>query len=217
MGDNMGTLGEPLSFVILSFWSLFVIVDPITVIPTFLAMTEENSREEKIRMARLASIITFLVLFSFSWGGRWLLIAFGVSVPAFEIAGGIILLKIALDMLQARRTAIKETPEEQAEGISKEDIAITLLAVPMLAGPGAITAVVLLSGQSTSLFHHSVVAANIFLVSLISFFILRTAAVRSSIFSAITLKIITRLMGLLLAAIAIQFVLNGIGDVKQLW
>ena len=168
-------------------------------------------------MARLASVVAFFVLFLFSLGGRSILGVFGVTVPAFEIAGGIVLLKIALDMLQARRTALKETPEEQAEGASKEDIAITPLAVPMLAGPGAITAVVLISGGAASALHHAVVIGNILLVSLLTYFILRVAAIRSSLFSAITLKILSRLMGLLLAAIAVQFILNGVSASKGLW
>lgn len=208
---------ELIEFAILSFWSLFVIVDPITTIPTFLAMTETNSPAQRVRMARLASAVTFVVLVLFSVGGRSLLGAFGVTVPAFEIAGGIVLLKVALDMLQARRTAIKETPEEQAEGINKDDIAITPLAVPMLAGPGAMTAVVLISAQAVSLAHHAIVIGNILLVSLITFLILRLAAVRASIFSAITLKILSRVMGLLLAAIAVQFILTGVQAAHLLW
>lgn len=168
-------------------------------------------------MANLASLVAFAVLCTFALGGKWILGIFGISMSAFEIAGGIILLKVALDMLQARQTAIKETPEEQAEGEAKDDIAITPLAVPILAGPGAITAVVLLSGQSASFFYRAAVVGNIFLVCLITFLILRVAAKGSTIFSAITLKIITRLMGLLLAAIAIQFVLNGIQNATRLW
>ena len=210
-------LSDPINFIILSFWSLFVIVDPVGAIPTFLAMTARDKTAERVRMARLASMVTFLVLVLFSFGGKWILGAFGVSMPAFEIAGGVILLKVALDMLQARQTALKETPEEQAEGKNKDDIAITPLAIPMLAGPGAITAVVLLSAQTTNTEQHIIVAINIFLVSLITFIILRFAAVRSSILSAITLKIIVRLMGLLLAAIAVQFILNGVASVHQLW
>jgi multiple antibiotic resistance protein len=213
----MAELNDPINFIILSFWSLFVIVDPVGAIPTFLAMTARDKTAARVQMARLASIVTFFVLVTFSFGGKWILGAFGVSISAFEIAGGIILLKVALDMLQARQTALKETPEEQEEGKDKDDVAITPLAVPMLAGPGAITAVVLLSAQTTSLQHHAIVAANIFLVSLLSFIILRFAAVRASILSAITLKIITRLMGLLLAAIAVQFILNGMTGVRHLW
>lgn len=197
-------------FAILSFSSLFVIVDPIATLPAFLAMTERNSSEERIRMAKLASLVTFLILLVFSLVGRLVLKAFGITMPAFEIAGGVVLMKIALDMLQARRTAIKETPEEEAEGVGKEDIAVTPLAVPMLAGPGAITTVILLSNQATNLFYRSILMGNIFFVSLLTFFVFRLAVGRPSGFSGITLKIITRLMGLLLAAIAVQFILNGV-------
>ena len=213
----MDVSSDLIQFIILSFWSLFAIVDPIGAVPTFLAMTERDSAKHRVRMARLASLVTFFVLVIFALGGNRILAAFGVSMPAFEIAGGIVLLKVALDMLQARQTALKETPEEQAEGTTKDDVAITPLAVPMLAGPGAITAVVLIGSQATSFAHQAAVVANIALVSFITFVVLRISAVRSAIFSAITLKIITRLMGLLLAAIAIQFVLNGIQNVTQPW
>lgn len=208
---------NPIHFAVLSFWSLFVIVDPITVIPAFLAMTGRDSRQEQVRMARIASIATFVVLLIFSLAGQWLLKAFGITMPAFQIAGGIVLLIVALDMLQARRTAIKETPEEQAEGVSKADIAVTPLAVPMLAGPGAMTAVVLLSGQAASPLHYGIVAFSILLVSVIVFLVLRLAIFQSWILSPITLKILARLMGLLLAAIAVQFVLDGIGDAIKFW
>lgn len=204
-------------FAFLTFWSLFAIVDPITTVPTFLAMTGTNTREERIRMARLASVIAGSVLLVFALAGEMVLKAFGITVPAFEIAGGILLLIVALDMLQARRTAVKETPEEQAAGVTKEDVAITPLAIPMLAGPGAITAVVLVSAQAASLTHRIIVIGNILLVSSLTFLILRTAAVRSSMLGPITLKIITRLMGLLLAAIAVQFILNGIGFARLQW
>jgi len=204
---------EILDFAILAFTSLFVIVDPISTIPAFLAMTHRNSVEERVRMAGLASIVTFFVLVVSYIGGLQILSAFGITVTAFEIAGGIILLIIALDMLQARRTAIKETPEEQAEGASKEDVAIAPLAMPMLAGPGAITAVILLSSQAESFVHHSIALMSILLVSLITFFVLWTAAVKSSLFSPITMKIIARVMGLLLAAVAVQFIINGLQNI----
>lgn len=197
-------------FAILSFTSLFVIVDPIGLIPSFLAMTQRNSVEERTHMARLASLIAFVILvLSFLFGQR-LLMAFGITIPAFEIAGGIILLLVALDMLQARRTALKETQEEKAEGVTKEDVAVTPMAIPMLAGPGAITAVILLSNKAETFAFHAILAVSIVLVSLLTFLILWVAALRSKLLSVIALKIIARLMGLILAAIAVQFILNGI-------
>ena len=199
-----------LDFTILSFTSLFVIVDPVGLIPAFLAMTQKNTTQERVRMAQLASLITFgILILSFLFGQR-LLTAFGITLPAFEIAGGIVLLLVALDMLQARRTATKETQEEKAEGITKDDVAVTPMAIPMLAGPGAITAVILLTNKAETFAHHMILAGNIFLVSALTLLILWTAAVRSKILSVIALKIMGRLMGLILAAIAVQFILNGV-------
>ena len=199
-----------LDFAILSFTSLFVIVDPIGLIPVFLAMTQKNTVPERIRMAQLASLITFVILILSYFFGQRLLAAFRITLPAFQIAGGIVLLLVALDMLQARRTAVKETQEEKAEGVGKEDVAVTPMAIPMLAGPGAITAVILLTNKAETFVHHMLLAGSIVLVSALTLLILWTAAARSKILSVIALKIIGRLMGLILAAIAVQFILNGI-------
>jgi multiple antibiotic resistance protein len=197
-------------FAVLSFTSLFVIVDPIGLIPSFLAMTQKNTCPERVRMAQLASLITFgILILSFLFGQR-LLTVFGITLPAFEIAGGIVLLLVALDMLQARRTAIKETQEEKAEGIDKHDVAITPMAIPMLAGPGAITTVILLANKAGTFGNQMILAGTIFLVSALTLLILWTVAVRSKILSTIALKIMGRLMGLILAAIAVQFILNGV-------
>jgi multiple antibiotic resistance protein len=197
-------------FAVLSFASLFVIVDPIGLVPAFLAMTAHNSVQERTRMAGIASVITFVILILCQLLGQRLLTAFGITLPAFEIAGGIILLIVALDMLQAKRTAVKETLEEKTEGIHKDDVAVTPMAIPMLAGPGAITAVILLTNQAKDAARHAVLGLNILLVALLSFLILRFVASRSAILSVIALKITSRLMGLLLAALAVQFILNGV-------
>jgi multiple antibiotic resistance protein len=197
-------------FGVLAFGSLFVIVDPIATVPAFLVMTDTKTTGERIAIAKVAALVTFLVLFIFSLGGQWVLRFFGVTIPAFEIAGGIILLKVALDMLQARRPAMRDTPEEQAEGARKEDIGVTPLAVPMLAGPGAISAVVLLRGQAATLAHLLLLVAVVAAISLLVFLILRMAATHVGFFSGIGIRITERLMGLLLAAIAVQFVLNGL-------
>lgn len=199
-----------LDFAILSFTSLFVIVDPVGLIPAFLAMTQQNTAQERVHMARLASIITFAILILSFFFGQRLLTAFGITLPAFEIAGGIVLLLVGLDMLQARRTAIKETQEEKAEGITKHDVAITPMGIPMLAGPGAITAVILLTNKAETFAHHMILAGSIAAVAALTFLILWFVATRSKILSVIALKITGRLMGLILASIAIQFILNGL-------
>lgn len=201
---------ELIDFAILTFASLFVVVDPVGLIPAFLAMTGQNTVRERIHMATLASVTTFFILLASWLGGQLIFNAFGITLAAFQIAGGIILLLISIDMLQARRTAVKETVEETEEGIMKTDVAITPLAIPMLAGPGAITSVMLLNHKAATLAHQAVLGGNIVLVSVLTFLILWIAAVRSSSFSVIALKITARLMGLILSAIAVQFILNGI-------
>jgi len=199
-----------MEFAILSFASLFVIVDPIGVIPIFLAMTPDNTPAERQKMAALACAFSFLILLAFALTGNVILSVFGVTFPAFEIAGGIILLLVGIDMLQARRTLVKETYEEQMEATGKEDIAVTPLAVPMLAGPGAITAVLLLSSQASSWFERGVLVINILLVTALTFAILSFVALKSRHLSVIALKVMVRLMGLILTAVAVQFIINGI-------
>ncbi len=199
-----------MDFAILSFTSVFVIVDPVGMVPVFLSMSHGNSTQDRIRMARLASLTTFFILLASAFLGQGLLHILGVTISAFEIAGGIVLLIIAVDMLQARRTAVKETREETEEGMRKEDIAITPLAVPMLAGPGAITTVILLSNKAHGFFQQGILAGNIALVTLLTYVIFKIASIHAHLFGVIAMKIVRRLMGLLLATIAVQFILNGI-------
>ncbi|MCF8144404.1 MAG: MarC family protein [Deltaproteobacteria bacterium] len=198
-----------MEFAILSFASLFIIVDPIGIIPVFLAMTPHNTAAERIKMAGLACVISLLILVAFALMGNTLLSIFGITLPAFEIAGGVILLLVGIDMLQARRTQVKETYEEQVEGTSKEDIAVTPLAVPMLAGPGAITTVILLSSQASTWVQRGILVINILIVIALTFSILSFVTLRTRHLNIIVLKIMVRVMGLILTAIAVQFILNG--------
>ena len=203
-------------FIVLAVTSLFVIIDPIATAPAFLAMTPNDSAQERVRMARLASLVAAGVLVSFVGLGQQLFKFLGITMSAFKIAGSIVLLLIALDMLRARRSAVQETSEETIEGTSKEDIAITPLAVPMLAGPGAISSVILLHTQAKGAAQVIALIGSILIVCLLSYWILAFAARHGTRWiSPIAMKIATRLMGLLLAALAIQFVLDGIAEQKE--
>jgi multiple antibiotic resistance protein len=201
-----------LEYTLLAVTSLFAIVDPIAVVPSFLAMTPWNTPTQRIRMARLAGWVTAGVLLAFTLAGKWIFHLLGVSLPAFQIAGSIVLLLVALDMLQARRSAVQETREETQAASAKEDIAITPLAVPMLAGPGAITTCILLHNQADSVVKRLALYLSICLVALASYWILHWSAQGARWLSPIALKIGTRIMGLLLAAVAVQFMLNGLGE-----
>ena len=127
---------NPLEFALLAFTSLFVVINPLSAAPIFLAMTPNDSLGERSRMAKLASIIVAGILLLFAIAGSKLLDTLGISIYAFQTAGGILLLLIALSMLQAKDPQQKISPEESAAGTAKEDIAATPLAVPLLAGNG---------------------------------------------------------------------------------
>lgn len=203
------TIDAFLTYALLSFGSLFAILSPFATVPTFLAMTEGNSAAERSVMAGRACKIACGVLVVFTLLGLNILGFFRVSVPAFQIAGGLVILRVAFEMLQGSR-GTKVTPEERQEGKEKDDISITPLAVPILCGPGTITTGILLSSQATSWIHTGVLIANVVIIYLGTYNVLRFAAAYSHVFGDTTLKIITRLMGLLLLAIAVQFVVDGV-------
>lgn len=199
-----------LEYAFLTFGSLFAIVDPFAAIPTFLAMTARDSAKDRRRMARTACITCFGVMATFAVLGPAIFKLFGITLPAFQVAGGLVLLLSALDMLRAQKSALRETPEEIAEGMSKDDIAITPLAVPLLAGPGAITTSIVLAGKAETPAHKAIFFALIALVAVISFYTLTIAADSAKKLSSTIINIITRLMGLLLAAIGVQFILSAL-------
>src|SRR5512138_2487175 len=137
-------------YILLAFSSLFVIVDPLATVPAFLAMTPSDTPEARIKMARLACFIMAVVLVLFSFAGKWIFKFLGITMPAFQIAASIVLLWVALDMLRAQRSRVRETSEETAAGAEKTDIAVAPLAIPMLAGPGAISTAILLHNQANN-------------------------------------------------------------------
>src|SRR4051812_40429129 len=161
-------------------------------------------------MARTACVICAAVMSAFALLGPALFRLFGITLPAFQIAGGLVLLLSSLDMIRAQKSPLKETPEEFAEGMSKDDIAITPLAVPLLAGPGAITTSIVLGGKAANLEQKVIFYALISLVALISYWTLTLAADSAKKLSPTILNIITRLMGLLLAAIGVQLILSAL-------
>jgi multiple antibiotic resistance protein len=207
------TLAE---YSLLAVSSLFVIVDPIAAVPAFLAMTPQDTPQARTRMAGLACAVAAGVLLVFALAGRWIFRALGITLPAFQIAGSVVLFVIALDMLQARRSKVQETAEETEAGTAKDDIAITPLAVPMLAGPGAISTALILHGQAADWAQRVALCASIVVVCAASYFILRWSAQGAARISPLAMKITTRLMGLLLAAVAVQFVLNALREIGAL-
>src|SRR5262249_29875437 len=163
---------------------------------------------------KLASLVAAGVLMTFAFVGRKLFTLLGITLPAFKIAGSIVLLLVALDMLRAQRSRVRETAEETDAGAAKEDIAITPLAVPMLAGRGAISTAILLESQAKGLAQELALLFCIIFVCVSSYWVLRLAAHGAGWISPIAMKIVTRIMGLLLAAVAIQFILDALAEQK---
>ena len=204
-----------IEFTLLAFSSLFVIVDPIATVPAFLAMTPHDTPADRVRMARLACFVTAGMLVAFAWLGQWIFKLLGITLPAFQMAGSIVLLLVALDMLKAQRSRVQETNEETFAGASKEDIAITPLAVPMLAGPGAITTAILLHGQADAWGKQVGLLLAILAVCVVSYVVFRVSAHGARWLNPIALRITTRIMGLLLAAVACQFAFNAIKELTS--
>lgn len=201
---------SPLEYGLLAFSSLFAIVDPVAMVPAYLAMTPNDSPSARLRMARLACIVATGVLLLFTLAGSRIFSLLGVTLPAFQFAGSLLLLRIAFDMLYAKRSGAQETEEEVAAGAVKDDIAISPLGVPMLAGPGAISTVLILASRADGWVQHSVLIGCIVAVGVVSYAVLRVAARGAAFLSPLLLKLITRLMGLVIAAIAVQFAFNAL-------
>jgi multiple antibiotic resistance protein len=204
-------------YIFLAVSSLFVIVDPLATVPAFLAMTPTDTPEQRIKMARLACCVAAGVLLTFAIAGKWIFKFLGITMPAFQLAASVVLLLVALDMLRAQRSRVQETSEETAAGVEKTDIAITPLAIPMLAGPGAISTAILLHNQAGPLGHRVALYLCIIVVCLASYLILRVSARGARWLSPIAMNITARIMGLLLAAVAFQFMLNAVRQLNPAW
>jgi multiple antibiotic resistance protein len=196
--------------LVLIFTSILFIVDPFAVIPSFLAMTPRDSPQQRRVLARRGAWTCAITLIAFALGGSAIFKIFGITIGAFKIAGGVLIGLNALDMVQARRSQQRETPVEKAEGIEKDDIGIMPLGVPMLAGPGAISTVMVLALGAKNIQSTVAVYVSIVLTSLITFLVLAAASMVERRLGQTGMRILTRLMGLVLCAIAIQFIIDGV-------
>jgi multiple antibiotic resistance protein len=201
---------QHVQFLLLAFSSLIFIVDPIATIPTFLVLTSDAEVRERRRTAKRAAWTCFLVLSGFAMAGTVIFKMFGITLPAFRIAGGLIMILIGLDMVQARRSQTKETPSETRQALEKDDVSIVPLGVPMLAGPGSISTVIALMAQSTNWQHRILIIVAVALTALISYWTLAAADRLGRRMGDTGINILTRFMGLLLMAIAVQFILSGL-------
>ncbi|HEY4008602.1 MAG TPA: MarC family protein [Acidobacteriaceae bacterium] len=199
-------------FSLLALSSIFFLVDPFAALPTFLAITEGQDARRRVRTARRASLTAWGVLTTFAFIGQYIFKLFGISLPAFEIAGGVILLLIGLDMLEAKRSPTQETRKDTQAAASKDDAGIVPMGIPMLAGPGSITTVMVLVGQVQSAWEMIAILAAIAITAGICFLVLGAASRVARVLGQTGIRILVRVMGLLLVALAVQYFVNGFVD-----
>ena len=201
-----------LNFALSSFITFFIIVDPIVNVPLFRAFLSDFDQKTRRNMVKKAIIVAAAVLVIFTLAGNTIFHFLGIEMYSFRIAGGIILLIIAIEMLLGKRPGTKSSAAEEEESMRSEDLVVTPLAVPLLTGPGAITTGIVLFNTASGITDQAILFVVIGLVYLSSYFILsRSEKVFDSLGHTGTM-VIVRIMGLLLAAIAIQFMITGIGE-----
>ena len=205
-------LRDALSYGVVAFSAIFFVVDPIAVVPVFITITEGDSEQKRRTMAWRACVITAAILLTFMLGGGLIFQLFGLTLAAFKIAGGILLMLTALDMLRSLPSRTRTSNQEVTEAVNKPDVAIVPLAMPLLAGPGSIATVMVLVAQANHVWQFLLLGLSILVTALISYLMLRAAGLVNRFLGNSGRAILERVMGLLLVAIAVQFILGGVRD-----
>ncbi len=190
--------------------ALFAIVNPIGCLPIFISATEGWSKQERQKTAKTVGLTVFMVLIISAFLGDKILNFFSISIPSFQIGGGILLMLIAISMMHGKQSATKQTPEEAQNLADREVIAIVPLSIPLLAGPGAISQMIITAQQNPSFIGHLSLVLPIFVVCVIIWLTLRLSVGIANRLGTIGINIVTRLMGLILAAMAVEFVAHGL-------
>ncbi len=210
--------GPLVQLFISSFVTLFVVIDPPGCVPIFSSLTAGTSARHRLDMAIRSSLIAAGVLIAFALGGEAFLSALGITLPAFKIAGGVMVFVIAIDMVFEKRTqrresraeGVKSAADAAGKPLEEEDISVFPMAIPMLAGPGSIASVMLLSARTDDLVQEAVVLGALGAVLLLTLLCLLAAGPIMKLMGAKFEGALTRLLGVVLAALAAQFVIDGI-------
>jgi multiple antibiotic resistance protein len=200
----------PLSAYLKILVALLVIVNPLGIIPVFVAMTADHTDRERKAIARIAAQTVGVVLLISALLGERILEVFGISIPSFKVAGGILIMLSAVAMMQASPAREKQTPEEAEEAIAKASIAVVPLGIPLLAGPGAMSTMVIYVSESRAVAHLGVVLLVAIAVAVVVWIALKIASKVGKYMSVTTVNVATRIMGLLLAALAVEIFASGI-------
>lgn len=204
---------ETLSFALLSFTSLFTLINPLGTMPVFMSMTASLTDSQRTMTAKKASIISFATILVFAFTGQLLFQFFGISANSFRVVGGIIFFIMGMDMLQARLGQVKIKQEEVKSYVT--DISITPLAIPMICGPGAITNSIVLMEDANSAEKKVVLIIAIASIMLLTYIILYSSSKLIRMLGQTGINVMMRIMGLIVMVIAVEFFFSGIGPILQ--
>lgn len=196
------------------FAALLSIVNPIGSIPIFINLTTSQSPADRHRTGFLAALSVMLVLGAVLMSGEALLGFFGITIPSFRVGGGILILLMSISMMNARLSPVRQTEEEAKDATEKDSVAVVPLGIPLLAGPGAISTVIVYAHSAPSMGHYLILGGGILAVSGVVWVSFRLAPFIASALGKTGINIVTRIMGLIMAAIGIEFIVNGL---KQLF
>ena len=205
-----------LIYAITVFTAIFAIVDPIGNVPLFYSMIQKFNKEEKVKIIKTAIITALVVLFIFGLIGNYIFMLFQITIPAFRIAGGLLLFRVAFNMLYGVTPGTKTTQKEKEEASEKDTIGIVPMGIPLLAGPGAISTVMLYNSNG-NIENIVIVFISIIATLLLTYILLRNIDKIFNKLGRIGSHAISRVMGLILAAIAVQFLINGIHQIVFEW
>ena len=206
-----------LEFFILCFSSLFALINPIGIVPIFISITENYTQHDRNKIALKAVCFSFILLIIFSLIGDLIFSFYGITIHAFRIAGGIILFKISLDMVESKRSRTRTTPSELEEAEEKEDVAYNPLGVPLIAGPGSIASIMILSSEANNLIDKITLFISLVIVLIITLIIFRLSKILTKNFKKSGLRIMQRIMGLILMVISIEFIFKGLEEIIKNW
>ncbi|MFH1432984.1 MAG: MarC family protein [archaeon] len=206
-------MNEMFSLLLIYVFQLFLIVDPIALMPVFLSITRDNTHKERIRMARISSMVASFILLIFAFFGSLILDYFHISISAIQIGGGMLLFFIGFEMTYGKYPGSKITDKEHDIAVQMDDVSIAPLATPLLAGPGAITTVLLFSGGAGSPYHYAALTFAILIIGVLSYVFLALSDRITSLIGELGTKVLVRLMGLMLVFISVQYFINGLNAV----
>ncbi len=198
-----------------AFLTLFVVIDPVGLAPLYLALVSDRTETEQAQIARRAVVVSAVILLGFGLTGAYVLHNLGISLQAFQIAAGVLLFKIALDMIFVHQE--RETKAEVEEAEAKQDVSVFPLAIPLIAGPGSLASILVLSRESANYYLGlGVVLAAAAVVLLLCYLFLLLSRPLAKVLGQIGINVVTRVLGVLLAALAVQYMLDGLLSLLQL-